>query len=81
MKTKRLALVAGFTALVGFGCATMNDAQVSERAVEIMKLSFQEHGQAKLDRLEQDDVQAVCSRVSPPPASPDDAAHLRMKMA
>jgi sulfur-oxidizing protein SoxX len=35
---------------------------MTERANEIMRTSFSEKGQAKLDRLSQDEVQALCSR-------------------
>lgn len=44
------------------GCATISDTQVSERALEIMRASFKDRGQAKLDRLNQDEVQSACSR-------------------
>lgn len=50
------------------GCATLSDAEVRQRSLEIMKSSFKERGQAKLDRLNQDEVQAACSRLpSDPP--------------
>ena len=57
-------LTLGSIALLGIiaGCATMSDSKVGERALDIMKSSFTEKGQAKLDRLNQDDVQRVCSR-------------------
>ena len=60
----RLILTVGMAGLLAFGCATMSDTAVSERTSEIMKTSFKEKGQAKLDRLEQDDVQAMCSQVA-----------------
>ncbi len=60
----RLMVAAGAAALLVFGCATMSDTAVSERASEMMKTSFREKGQAKLDRLDQDEVQAICSRVA-----------------
>ncbi len=44
------------------GCATMaSDAEISQRAVALMKSGFKETGQAKLDRIDQDEVQATCS--------------------
>jgi sulfur-oxidizing protein SoxX len=49
-----VTLVAGGVALGG--------ADPASRAVELMKGSFKERGQAKLDRLDQDDMQAACSR-------------------
>jgi sulfur-oxidizing protein SoxX len=47
--------------LVASGCATVNDAEVAQKAVAVMKASFNERGQAKLDRLDQDDAQRLCS--------------------
>lgn len=49
--------------LVVAGCATVvSDAEISKRALAVMKGSFKEAGQAKLDRLDQDEVQAACSQ-------------------
>lgn len=69
----RLRVAASAATLLVFGCATMTDTEVAERAAEIMKTSFKEKGQAKLDRLEQDEVQALCSRVAggQPLSAPD----------
>lgn len=60
MKTRLVGWLAGVGLVAG--CATMSDAELSQRAVDVMKASFNEKGQAKLDRLNQDDVQALCSR-------------------
>ncbi len=44
------------------GCATgPSDAETTAKAAAVMKASFKEQGQAKLDRLEQDDMQKACS--------------------
>jgi sulfur-oxidizing protein SoxX len=44
------------------GCATApSDAETSAKASAILKASFREQGQAKLDRLDQDDTQKTCS--------------------
>src|SRR6476620_3070776 len=60
--TLAAALVAPLTL---FGCATgPGDAEVSAKAAAVMKVSFREQGQAKLDRLEQDDMQKACSAYS-----------------
>jgi sulfur-oxidizing protein SoxX len=60
-KTKTLAIAA--VAAVAAGCAMMDTTDRShEKAVAMMKASFKEHGQAKLDRLNQDDVQRICSQ-------------------
>ena len=61
MKTKT---ILGFAALLAAGCAGMmgGDEQANrEKAVAMMKGSFKENGQAKLTRLDQDEVQRVCS--------------------
>ncbi len=61
MKIRLFATIAGVAAVAG--CATMaSDAEYAKRAAEMMKSSFKERGQAKLDRLSQDDAQAQCSR-------------------
>jgi sulfur-oxidizing protein SoxX len=53
-------LVAAAVILVG--CATVpSDAEVSAKATAVLKASFREQGQAKLDRLVQDDMQRTCS--------------------
>jgi sulfur-oxidizing protein SoxX len=44
------------------GCAVApSDAQIEAQALQTMKGSFKERGQAKLDRLDQDETQKVCS--------------------
>jgi len=53
-KTMLVALLAG--------CASApTDREIDARALEMMKSSFRERGQAKLDRLEQDETQKLCS--------------------
>jgi len=66
MKTKRSAkgIVIGIAAIIA-GCASMSDQEASQKALEVMKASFSERGQAKLDRLNQDEAQRLCSK---PPA-------------
>ena len=54
-------------AMILAGCAGMagrDDAETTARALALMKASFKESGQAKLDRLVQDEVQRVCSEYS-----------------
>ena len=65
MKKNRMMMLAG-AALVA-GCATVSDSQFHQHAVEVMRSSFAERGQAKLDRLNQDEVQALCSRTPEDP--------------
>jgi len=57
--------VAAAAAAILVGCATVpSDAEVSARAASVLKASFREQGQAKLDRLTQDDTQKTCSEYS-----------------
>ena len=59
-----LAMVAAAAAIL-VGCATTpSDAEVSAKAAAVLKASFREQGQAKLDRLTQDDTQKTCSDYS-----------------
>jgi len=62
-QTMTLLLAAGFGgALVLVGCATApSDAETSAKAAAMLKSSFKERGQAKLDRLDQDETQKACS--------------------
>ena len=53
-------LISG--AVLAAGCATMSDADIARQAADVLRASFKENGQAKLDRLNQDDPQAACSR-------------------
>jgi sulfur-oxidizing protein SoxX len=44
------------------GCASApSDAEVAAKAASTLKGSFRDRGQAKLDRLDQDDMQKTCS--------------------
>ena len=51
----------GLAAIVA-GCASMSDQEASQKALQLMKSSFSERGQAKLDRLDQDEAQRLCSK-------------------
>lgn len=56
-----LALPA--VALVAASCATQPSYEDTRaKAMAMMKASFKEKGQAKLDRIEQDDMQRLCSQ-------------------
>ena len=78
MNVKKVATLVGVVtacALVAAGCATMaSDAEISQRALVLMKSGFRESGQAKLDRLDQDDVQATCSQYQSSDKLPKDVA-------
>ena len=65
---KKVLFSLGALAAVAAGCATMvADRERSARALDVMKASFKEQGQAKLDRLVQDDMQRLCSAEKVPP--------------
>ena len=56
------------------GCAMMRgDEHYAQSALAVMKTSFKEHGQAKLDRLDQDEAQRLCSQYAEK-APPKDVA-------
>ena len=57
-------LIAGAaTAAIVAGCATgPSDDEISAKAAAVLRSSFKEQGQAKLDRLAQDDTQKTCSQ-------------------
>jgi len=62
--TKIVSAVSAALALAA--CAAMQpgptDAEARAKATAMMKTSFKESGQAKLDRLNQDETQALCSQ-------------------
>jgi sulfur-oxidizing protein SoxX len=62
MKNKTILTLAAL-GLIGAGCASMMQAEdpSDAKALAMMRSSFKENGQAKLDRLNQDEVQRLCS--------------------
>ena len=78
MQVIRTLCAVGVVAAVA-GCAGStpstgaNDAAVRAKALEVMKASFKERGIAKLDRLNQDETQALCSQYATT-APPKDVA-------
>jgi L-cysteine S-thiosulfotransferase len=66
------ALVAIATAALLYGCASTPaaDRETEDRAAAMMKSSFKAHGQAKLDRLDQDETQRLCSEYAGHPLPP-----------
>ncbi len=72
MKKTILALCA--LAAAAAGCALMDKSDKSAEALAVMKASFRELGQAKLDRLDQDEVQATCSQYTVEQPAPRDVA-------
>jgi sulfur-oxidizing protein SoxX len=73
-----LALAAALAApIVLYGCATApSDAEVAAKAAATLKSSFHARGQAKLDRLDQDDTQKACSRPAGATVPKDVAARI-----
>jgi L-cysteine S-thiosulfotransferase len=67
----KIIVTAGLAALMLAGCATgISDADTDARAQAMLRSSFKERGQAKLDRLQQDETQKACSgKVTPEVAS------------
>ena len=53
--------------LVAGGCAMVTHDSSGPDAASVMKASFKETGQAKLDRLDQDDMQRLCSQYEDQP--------------
>ena len=57
-----VALAIGGVVMAGCAAVSMSEADAEARAMAMMKTSFKENGQAKLDRLEQDETQRLCSQ-------------------
>lgn len=77
MNSKTIAVLA-IAGAIGAGCAALSasDEQYSAQALAMMRASFRESGQAKLDRLDQDDMQRVCSSYAGAPLPRDVADKL-----
>ena len=69
-----IALVAAGLAAAGCASMWMGKDESSAKALAMMKTSFKENGQAKLNRLDQDEVQRLCSEVDGDKALPKDVA-------
>ncbi|HSN21260.1 MAG TPA: sulfur oxidation c-type cytochrome SoxX, partial [Usitatibacter sp.] len=85
-KLRIAALAATGAALVVAGCAAMQGAgggedRATREAIALMKRDFKPRGQATLDRLDQDDLQKVCTRYAEEAAKIPDADAKRMEQA
>jgi L-cysteine S-thiosulfotransferase len=60
MMTKKMLLALGATAVLA-SCATTASAPSHEETMQVVRSSFKERGIAKLDRLNQSELQQVCS--------------------
>jgi sulfur-oxidizing protein SoxX len=70
---KMLAIPAAILALAGCA-ATPSQEELRANAIAMMKASFKESGQAKLDRIDQDDMQRLCSEYVGEKVMPRDVA-------
>ena len=71
-----LAVICALPAVL-HGCATTpSDEEVAAKAAATLRSSFKEQGQAKLDRLDQDDTQKACSLPAGKAVSKDVAARI-----
>jgi sulfur-oxidizing protein SoxX len=58
-----MAALAVAASVAVAGCASgPSDAELEAKAAAVMKASFKARGQAKLDRLDQDDTQRLCTQ-------------------
>jgi sulfur-oxidizing protein SoxX len=77
MKNNITIVVLAIAGTIAVGCASMahnDEAALGAKALELMKASFHEQGQAKLDRLDQDEAQKVCSEYNGDKKIPKDVA-------
>jgi sulfur-oxidizing protein SoxX len=59
----KMILALALCAIWVAGCATRpSDSEAERAAAEMLKTSFKTRGQASVDRLKQDEVQALCSK-------------------
>ena len=63
-------------AIVAVGCATVSEKVVTPEDLKTIKASFNEKGQATLDRLDQDEAQRLCSNAPPATLSKANAAQI-----
>ena len=73
----KTVIVLAIAAAIAVGCASMahqDEEALGARALAVMKASFKEQGQAKLDRLDQDQVQKICSEYNGDKKIPKDVA-------
>jgi len=61
MKAIRQITFAGIFGVILSACAMLPDGPSNESITQLMKQSFAERGSAKLDRLDQSELQRVCS--------------------
>lgn len=79
MKKSNIVVISVVAAALA-GCAAVGDsdgrAETRAKALAMMKASFNERGQAKLDRFDQDEVQKACSLLDGKTLDKETAARL-----
>lgn len=78
MKKTTLILLP-VAALVMAGCASMAPAELKQKTKEMLFASFQTKGIAKIERLNQDEIQAACSEAELTGKDLDDATRKRLE--
>jgi sulfur-oxidizing protein SoxX len=74
---ERAAVATALVALAIAGCAAMSPATDADKeAVALMQRDFKSRGQATVDRLKQDDVQALCTRYAGGTVPADEAKRI-----
>ena len=58
-------IVSGVALLLAACASAPTDEEISAQALKSLKASFRERGQARLDRLDQDETQRICSARAP----------------
>jgi sulfur-oxidizing protein SoxX len=73
---KKTIVAFGLAGLIAAGCASMvaSEDETNAKALATMKASFKANGQAQLDRLDQDEVQRLCTEFSGDKKMPRDVA-------
>jgi sulfur-oxidizing protein SoxX len=76
MNRKILAMLSMAALVAACAGAGVSDGPTvtNEQALAVLKASFRDKGQAKLDRLDQDEVQKLCSDIHPGTPVPKDIA-------
>ena len=76
MKTQRILAASFVAALAGCAGMTAQPDPYDAEALAMLKASFHDQGQAKLDRLDQDDVQKLCTQYATKPLPRDVAGRI-----
>jgi len=75
-KTKLVSMAVAGALVAGCAAMTSSDDEYTMKAIDVMKHSFKDRGQAKVDRLNQDEVQKVCTEYAQKPIPQDVARKL-----